>query len=138
MSSQVLQSSEPAANPESFASRAYVVGASKERLAAIRERLRRDGFDVCGHCDRPREFSPPRDTTFMLLVTDMGCHATLQKAREYCRLTGTPCVGGVWRSWSTTRERISTLAPRRRDACVGCARACCARRTNLASNGVRS
>lgn len=139
MSSQVPVLSELPAAPFSSAARAYVVGASKERLATIRERLRRDGFDVCGHCDRPREFSPPLDTTFMLLITDMGCHATLQKAREYCRLTGTPCVGGVWRSWSTTRERISTLArPRRGDACAGCARACCARRTNLASNGVRS
>ena len=104
-----------------LAPRAYVVGASKERLSTIRERLRRDGFDVCGHCDRPREFSPPRDASFMLLITDMGCHATLQKAREHCRLTGTPCVGGVWRTWSTTRARISALAGApRSDACAGC------------------
>jgi hypothetical protein len=101
-------------------SRAYIVGASKERLATIRERLRRDGFDVCGHCDRPREFCPPRDASLMLLITDMGCHATLQKAREYCRLTGIPCVGGVWRSWSTTRERLSALtrAARGTTACA--------------------
>jgi hypothetical protein len=139
MSIHVSQVTEVPAGQDPLAPRAYVVGASKERLATIRERLRREGFDVCGHCDRPREFAPPRDTGFMLLITDMGCHATLQKAREYCRLTGTPCVGGVWRSWSTTRERISTLArPQRRDACAGCARACCARRSNAAPNGVRS
>lgn len=116
---------------------AYVVGASKERLPTIRERLRRDGFDVCGHCDRPREFAPPQDTSFMLLITDMGCHATLQKAREYSRLTGTPCVGGVWRSWSTTRERLSTAL--RAPACAGCAaRECCGRRADIVTQRARS
>jgi hypothetical protein len=89
--------------------RAYVVGASRERLPTIRERLRKDGFDVCGHCDAAREFCPPRDASFVLLITDMGCHAALKKAREFCRTSGLPCVGGVWRTWSTTRERLSSL-----------------------------
>jgi hypothetical protein len=96
--------------------RTYVVGASKERLPIISERLRQDGFDVCGHCDRPREFCPPRDAALVLLITDMGCHATLQKARDYCRQNGVPCVGGVWRTWSTTRERLKTLAESRRES----------------------
>lgn len=108
--------------------RAYVVGASKERLPAIRDRLRRDGFDVCGHCDGAREFCPPRDAQFVLLITDMGCHAALKKARAYCRSTGLPCVGGVWRTWSTTRERLSAI-PRTagRGPCPGSCplRGCC-------------
>jgi hypothetical protein len=87
--------------------RAYVVGASKERLGTVRARLRVDGFDVCGHCDHPREFCPPRDADLVLLITDMGNHAALRKAREFCRLRDLPCVGGVWRTWSTTRQRLS-------------------------------
>ncbi len=128
MNSPGRTSIQPTSERARFASRAYVVGASKERLATIRERLRRDGVDVCGHCDRPREFSPPRDASLMLLITDMGCHATLQKAREYCRHTGVPCVGGVWRSWSTTRERLAAMTlPPRVAACAGTcpAQGCC-------------
>jgi hypothetical protein len=96
-----------------------VVGASKERVPAVRERLRQDGIDVCGHCDRPRDFCPPRDAQVVLLITDMGNHAALQKAREYCRARGLPCVGGLWRTWSTTRQRLSALA-----AAGGCAPRC--------------
>lgn len=91
--------------------RAYVVGASKERLPTIRARLFEDGIDVCGHCDRPREFCPPRDANVVLLITDMGCHAALRKAREYCRVSGVPCVGGVWRTWSATRQRLNAVVP---------------------------
>ncbi len=108
--------SQAATNPpadSASASSTYVVGASKERLPVISERLRQDGFDVCGHCDRPREFCPPRDAALVLLITDMGCHATLQKARDYCRQSGVPCIGGVWRTWSTTRQRLKTLAESR-------------------------
>jgi hypothetical protein len=112
---------------ERVASLAYVVGASKERLPAIRDRLRKDGFDVCGHCDGAREFSPPQETHFVLLITDMGCHAALKKARAYCRTTGLPCIGGVWRTWSTTRERLSSLPARRGTSCsANCPlRECC-------------
>jgi hypothetical protein len=90
--------------------RVYVVGASKERLATIRDRLLRDGIAVNGHCDQARRFSPPADTAFVLLITDMGCHAALDKARAYCRLTGLPCMGGLWRTWSVTRQRLATHA----------------------------
>lgn len=88
---------------------AYVVGASKERLPAIRARLLKDGIQVCGHCDCPRAFRPPRCTALILLIADMGCHVALDRAREYCRIRGVPCVGGLWRSWSTTRERLASL-----------------------------
>jgi hypothetical protein len=104
--------SQVAAAPPPTPTRAYVVGASKERVAAVRERLRRDGFDVCGHCDRPRDSCPPRDAELVLLITDMGNHAALQKARDYCRLRGLPCVGGLWRTWSTTRQRLSAVTAR--------------------------
>jgi hypothetical protein len=95
-----------------------VVGASRERLPTLRERLRRDGFDVCGHCDSAREFCPPRDAEIVLLITDMGNHAALQKARDYCRLRDLPCVGGLWRTWSTTRQRLSA-ATARAGGCAG-------------------
>jgi hypothetical protein len=120
------------------ASRAYVVGASKERLGTIRERLRLDGVEVCGHCDRPREFSPPRDASFMLLITDMGCHATMKKAREYARLNGVPCVGGVWRSWSTTRDRLAAVRAQRAEVCKNCpAHGCCGTRAGAGAPGGR-
>ena len=110
--------STPGATPTTR--RAYVVGASKERLPAVCERLRADGIDVCGHCDHPREFCPPRDASLVLLITDMGSHAALQKAREHCRLRGLPCVGGLWRTWSTTRERLSAATSPPRPACDPC------------------
>jgi hypothetical protein len=102
--------------------RAYVVGASKERLSTIRERLRRDGIDVCGHCDAPREFCPPRDCHLVLLITDMGNHGAIRKAREYCRVSGILCIGGLWRTWSTTRQRLSQLGSR--GAARGCDTSC--------------
>lgn len=108
------------------ARRAYVVGASKERMSTVGERLRRDGFDVCGHCDHPREFRPPRDLNLVLLITDMGNHAAIRKAREYCRARGVPCVGGLWRTWSTTRERLMSVAARANGCCPGCPmQGCC-------------
>ncbi len=105
-------------------SRAYVVGASKERVLAIRKRLERDGIAVAGHCDHPRGFLPPKETTFVLLITDMGCHAALDRARAYCRLNGMPCVGGLWRTWSTTRQRLLVM----QRAAPECAEACPLRR----------
>lgn len=102
------------------ANRVYVVGASKERLPIVCERLRADGVDVCGHCDHSRDFCPPREATLVLLITDMGSHAALQKAREHCRHSGLPCVGGLWRTWSTTRQRLSAATSRPRPACDPC------------------
>jgi len=110
------------------AQRAYVVGASKERLAAVRSRLLQDGIAVTGHCDQARQFNPPADTSLVLLITDMGGHAALDKARAYCRLTGLPCVGGLWRTWSITRQR---LAVRVEMASPSCAASGCPLRTRL-------
>jgi hypothetical protein len=100
--------------------RAYVVGASKERLPRVRQRLQSAGFDVCGHCDHPREFCPPGDCDLVLLITDMGSHAAIQKAREYCRLRDLPCVGGLWRTWSTTRQRLTDVVTRPPVCDAGC------------------
>jgi hypothetical protein len=85
---------------------AYVVGGEEHMYRRIQAKLQREGVNLAGHADSPREVHVPNKATVVLVLADMANHPATCTARDQADKKGIPWVMGSFKAWHLTRERL--------------------------------